>query len=106
MTEGISSSLSGANFLNVIQNSTDTTTANASTTSSSTEETTTKSTNEILSELRQDEMSSTMTAQDIADEYGVSLSKAQEILSELRGENGEYTLDNPLPEDSTVSYHV
>ena len=51
-------------------------------------------------------MSSTMTAQDIADEYGVSLSKAQEILSELRGENGEYTLDNPLPEDSTVSYHV
>ncbi len=109
MTEGISTSFSGSVFTSITQSST-TAQAVSSTTSTETTETTTvssKSTNEILNELRQDGMSATMSAQDIADEYGVSFSKAQQILSELKGEqDGTFALDNPIPEDSTVSYHV
>ena len=109
MTEGISTPFSSFVFTSITQSST-TASAVTSTTAAETTESTTassKSTNEILNELRQDGMSSTMSAQDIADEYGVSLSKAQQILSELKGEqDGTFALDNPIPEDSTVSYHV
>ena len=83
--------------------STETTSQTASDSSS---QSTQMSTDEILNELRQDGLSSSMTAQDIADEYGISLSKAQQILNELKGDDNGFTVDNPIPEDSTVSFHV
>lgn len=109
MAEGISTSFSGSVFTSVMQSSTSETATTTASTTEATSATTTssKSSTEILSELRQDGMSGTKTAQDIADEYGVSLAKAQEILSELKNEqDGTFALDNPIPEDSTVSYHV
>jgi len=102
MTDGISSA-TGTNYLSMLQS------AVSSSSSSETDETEeTKSTQEILTELKQSATSSTMSAQDIADEYNISLAKAQEILKELQGdsETSGYTADNPTPDGSTVSYHV
>lgn len=104
MTESISSS-TGSNYLSMMQS------ASGSTSSKSkTEKEEEMTSDEILNELKQDGLSSTMTAQDIADEYGISLSEAQEILDELNSTDNEipseYTIDNPIPEDSTISYHV
>ena len=97
MAEGISSSTTGVDYLSMIQS--------AATTNSSTEKTEEeeKTTEEILSELRQSGTSSTMTAQQIAEEYGISLSKAQEILQELNNDSSE---EETIPENSTVSYLV
>lgn len=91
MTEGISST-SSVNYASML---------NSVTSNSSSTDSTKKSTDEILQELKQNGMSSTMSANDIAKEYGISLSKAQEILEELQGNNEE-----ELPEGSTVSYQV
>ncbi len=82
----------------MIQNAT---TTNSSSTENTSEEE--KTTEEILSELRQSSTASTMTAQQIADEYGISLSKAQEILQELNNDSSE---EETIPENSTVSYIV
>ena len=103
MAEGISSSLSGVNYLEMVQSASN---GNSSTQATASEKTSDKSTNEILNELKQDGMSSSMSAQDIADEYGISLAKAQQILDEIKGEDNGFTIDNPIPEDSTVSFHV
>ena len=100
MAESIS--LSGNSYLSMMQ-STETTSQTASDSSS---QSTQMSTEEILNELKQDGLSSSMSAQDIADEYGISLSKAQQILNELKGDDNGFTVDNPIPEDSTVSFHV
>ena len=66
--------------------------------------------NNIVSELRQDSLSLQMTAQEIADEYDISLLEAQEIYDELHEQENNsdlgYSIDNPLPEGSTVLYHV
>ena len=98
MTEGISSATSSTSYLSMIQSTTE---ASAESSSSS------KSTEEIITELKNDGLSSTKTAQDIADEYGVSLSKAQEILEELKVESGEnYIREIPAPDGSTISYKV
>ena len=51
-----------------------------------------------------------MIAQEIADKYGISLSEAQEIYDELHAQEDDsglgYSIDNPVPDGSTVSYHV
>ena len=91
MTEGISST-SSVNYASML---------NSVTSNNSSTDSTKKTTDEILQELKQNGMSSTMSANDIAKEYGISLSKAQEILEELRGNN-----EQELPEGSTVSYQV
>lgn len=91
MTEGISST-SSVNYASML---------NSVTSNNSSTDSTKKSTDEILQELKQNGMSSTMSANDIAKEYGISLSKAQEILEELQGNN-----EQELPEGSTVSYQV
>lgn len=93
MTEGISStsSVNYASMLNSVSN------LNSS---STLESSTQKSTDEILQELKQDGMSATKSANDIAKEYGISLAKAQDILDELQGN------DEEIPEGSTVSYQV
>ena len=102
MTESIS--LSGNSYLSMMQSTTSETTSQTASDSSS--QSTQMSTDEILNELRQDGLSSSMTAQDIADEYGISLSKAQQILDELKGDDNGVTVDSQIPEDSTVSFHV
>jgi hypothetical protein len=110
MTEGISSASIDTSYLSMIQSAT--TDSSTSSTSSTDDSSSSKSTSEIISELKQDGMSSTMTAQDIADEYGISLAKAQEILEELKGDDETqitsqgFTIDPEIPDDSTVSYYV
>ena len=100
MTEGISSS-SSVNYASMLNSAANLNSSSATESSSSTSESSTqKSTNEILQELKQDGMSSTKSASDIAKEYGISLAKAQDILDELQGK------DEELPEGSTVSYQV
>ena len=105
MAESISSSIS-TDYLSMLQSAA--TTATNSNSSSETQTSSSKSTQDIISELRQTGSYSNMSAQDIADEYGVSLSKAEEILQELKSDADPsgYTMDNPIPEGSTVSYHV
>ena len=94
MTEGISSA-SSVNYASMLNSA-----SNLSSISTSESSTTQKSTNEILQELKQNGMSATKSANDIAKEYGISLAKAQDILDELQGK------DEELPEGSTVSYQV
>lgn len=100
MTEGISSanSVDYASMLNSAANLNSG--ASTESSNSTSESSTQKSTNEILQELKQDGMSATKSANDIAKEYGISLAKAQDILDELKGK------DKELPEGSTVSYQV
>ena len=82
----------------------------SSSSSSSTNSSKVTSKNDIVSELKRDSLSSQMTAQEIADEYGISLSEAQEVYDELHSQEDDsglgYSIDNPIPEGSTVSYHV
>lgn len=105
MSESISSSMS----MNSLEFLTQTQSSNqVATEQKETSETTEKnmSTDEILDELSRDGLSSTMTAQDIADEYGVSLMKAQEILDELNSDENGYVRENPAPDGATISYKV
>ena len=100
MIESINSSIL-TNALNSLQ------TQNSSTNASSKS----SSKNEIINDLKQDGMSNSMSVQEIADKYAISLAEAQEIYDELHESNNtvsdmEYVIDNPLPDGSTVSYHV
>jgi hypothetical protein len=109
MTESISAATSGTDYLSMIQSAT------SSTSSSSSSSSTSMTTSEIVSELKQDATASTKTAQQIANEYNISLVKAQEVLDELNGTDETtdsnasteyFSVDTDVPDDSTVSYHV
>lgn len=97
MTEGISSTFS-VNYASMLNGAVNLSQSSSSENSSSS----TKTSNEILQELKLNCLSSTMSAQKIADKYGISLSKAKEILDELK----DNTEEEQLPENTTVSYQV
>ena len=90
MAEGISSATSSQSYAGMLQSA-------AGVNKMSTEE--------IIKELKKEGTASMKSAQEIADKYGISLAKAQQILAELQNEtnNGD---DEDTPEGSTVSYQV
>lgn len=65
-----------------------------------------KSNDAILSELKRNSQSASMTAYQIADKYGISLLKAQEFLDQINADRNGIIKERFLPENSTVSYRV
>ena len=73
--------------------------------SSTSEEEEEKTTAEILAELKQNGTNG-MTAQEIADEYGITVSEAEQILEKIEGSENEPKSESVLPDYSTFALYA
>ena len=65
-----------------------------------------KNTDTIIAELKRNGLHRTMTAYQIADEYGVTYMKAREILDKVNQDSNGFIREYILPANSTISYKV
>lgn len=81
-------------------------TANANTTAEVKTFSLPKNTDTIIAELKRNGLHRTMTAYQIADEYGISYMKAREILDKVNTDKNGFIREYNLPANTTVSFKV